>query len=92
MQALNRRAAALGLAFLYTLAFVGGCQTLGRPRRNQEDSDVTRAAASGDEVESNKILDVQSDSSNGRPFFRASRLPGGLSDEAREIESHMNIR
>jgi hypothetical protein len=92
MQALNRRAVALGLAFLYTLAFVGGCQNLGRPRRNQGDPDVTRAAAAGEEVESNKILDVQSDSSNARPFFRPTRLPGGLSDEAREIESHMNIR
>jgi hypothetical protein len=43
------------------------------------------------EVESNKILDVQSGQDEPKPFFKSSRLSGALSEEGREIESHLGI-
>ena len=36
------------------------------------------------------VLDVKS--ATPKPFFKPSRLTGGLSDEAREIEGDMGIR
>jgi hypothetical protein len=84
MQALYRRAASLAMAFACTLIFASGCETLGKKRQIATGSET--------ETESTKILDVQSDPSKPEPFFRSSRLPGGLSDEAREIERHMNIQ
>ena len=67
-----------------------GCETLNL-RKNHRDDDPDVKKASADEVESTKVLDVQSDSAKPKPFFRPSRLSGGLSDEAREIESHVGI-
>lgn len=61
-------------------------------RRKARDADAEKAVSKEDEVDSNKILDVQSDPAKPKPFFRPSGLAGGLSDEAREIESHMGIR
>lgn len=99
MQTILRRASRLGLALAFTFAAAPGCRSLGlRQPHAEKDPEVARASGTtpgsggGDEVESNKILDVQSEPSKPKSFFRPSRLPGGLSDESREIEGHLGIR
>lgn len=81
----------LGVAVWGTLLTFPGCDWphQGVRRRGQEPG---LAHEGDDDVESTKILDVQSDPLKPKPFFRSSRLSGGLSDEAREIESHVGIR
>ena len=77
------------------LLLAPGCETPNprKPHLNG-DTDVSKASVGkpGDDVESTKILDVQSDPSKPRPFFKSSRLSGGLSDEAREIERHVGVQ
>lgn len=89
---MNRRTLGLALT-LFTLcpAWIG-CQSPHRKLRpHDNDPDPAKASSGGDAVESTKVLDVQADPVEKKPFFRSSRLPSGLSDEAREIESHVGV-
>ncbi|GAC1470989.1 MAG: hypothetical protein NVSMB9_16640 [Isosphaeraceae bacterium] len=89
---LNRRIQRLALVLLTCVSGLAGCESLHQNlRARTPEADTPHGLSERDEVESNKILDVQSDPVKRRPFFRSSRLPGGLSDEAREIESHVGI-
>ena len=80
---------------LGVLLLASGCEALNLRRHHRDDAlddkNASAAAAPGSDVESTKILDVQSDSSKPKPFFKSSRLSGGLSDEAREIERHVGV-
>lgn len=82
-------------ASVYVVLSLAGCETL-RLRQNHRgpdhDPDVKHAAPERVESEGEKILDVRSDDKKSQPFFRPSRLAGGLSSEAREIEGDMGIR
>ncbi len=90
---MNRRTFGFGLSFLTVSLALPGCDLPHHGlRRRGRDADAAEASTKTDEVESNKIYDVQSDPAKPRPFFKGSRLQGGLSDEAREIESHVGIR
>ncbi len=91
---MKRRFSWLALTvFLAVSAALAGCEAIHRNVRPAKDHDPDVAHASGEAVESdgNKILDVQSDGKKSKPFFRASRLSGGLSSEAREIEDSLGI-
>ena len=77
------------------LAGAVGCQTEHALLRKPKATDSTEAkeskeTASEVETESSKILDVSSD--KPKPFFKASRMPSGLSDEARDIEKDLGIQ
>ncbi len=92
---MTRRTLGLGLTLVSLCPALAGCDPLLhnlRQRDRDRDPDVTKTSAVADEVESTKILDVQSEPSQKKPFFKSSRLSGGLSDESREIESHFGIR
>jgi hypothetical protein len=95
MKAFTRRAVGLALTVVSALGFGTGCESwlLRRPPHST-DPGVTRTSGedSKDEVETDKILDVQSDPSKPKRFFSASRLPAGLSDESREIERHLGVQ
>lgn len=81
-----------------TAALAAGCQSLRQAIRGsgQDSASVmtkTRhlsesSALDGDPA---KILAVDSDPQKPKPFFRNSRRSGGLSTEAREIESHLGV-
>ena len=90
---MNRRYPGVALALVTSCAILAaGCEPLHHNLR-PKDRDPEVAHASGEAVESagDKILDVQSDGKAAKPFFRSSRLSGGLSDEAREIEGSLGI-
>jgi len=95
MKAIYRRSAGSLLALLAAFPVATGCESLG-PRRLHRGSEtrVSRdsSALPADENETSQIQDVMAEPSKPKPFFKSSRLPGGLSDEAREIESHVGIR
>jgi hypothetical protein len=70
-----------------------GCEPLRhnlRRRDSAKDDAVSRAV--DDEHEGEQVLDVRSSHEKPRPFFKSSRLPSGLSSEAREIEGDLGIR
>jgi hypothetical protein len=84
-------------AFFFSAAVAGmtGCETL-RSRLRQDDDDKKQAADAGDvskpkavESDTGKIMSVDSDASDPKPFFKSDRKSGGWSSEAREIESHL---
>ena len=73
-----------------------GCELFDHGLRHRDrDPEIKRTNLDRDpseaETESEKMLDVQSDKEKPKPFFRGSRLPSALSDEASEIEGHLGI-
>lgn len=61
-----------------------GCKLLGEQSRSKSDElSELRASEKSDDTE-------QSVAPKG--FFKASRLPGAMSDEGREVESHLGIQ
>ena len=99
MKATYRRAIAPGLILLGALSVAPGCESLNLRRQCQNgDCQAARASStapstvSAGEAESSKVLDVQSEPSKPQPFFKSSRLSGGLSNEAREIERHVGVQ
>jgi hypothetical protein len=91
---MNRRFFGVALTLACVLLSVAGCETLRtrqHVRHTDYDPEVKDAAAEKVESEGEKILDVRSDGKKSQPFFRSSRLVGGLSSEAREIEGDMGI-
>ena len=76
-----------------TILALSGCE----PRRhNLRHGDRTKDDAvsktSDEEREGEQVLDVRSSHEKPKPFFKSSRLPSGLSSEAREIENDLGIR
>jgi hypothetical protein len=81
----------LTLVFASCLALTG-CESLHHNLRSQDrDPEVKNASAETETSDADKVLDVKSDGKTKKPFFSATRLSGGLSSEAREIESDMGI-
>ena len=91
---MNRRFFGVALTLVCcSCVTLAGCEWLHQGLRSKSDRDPAVAHASGESVESegDKILDVRSDSKKLKPFFRSSRLSGGLSSEAKEIENDLGI-
>jgi hypothetical protein len=78
---------------------IAGCESLRNAIRSRGDEHAssankpTNGSADPSAVESDptKLWSVDSDAKNPQPFFKNSRLSGGLSSEAREIESHLGV-
>jgi hypothetical protein len=72
-------------------AALSGCESLARHTR-QRDPDVKQAGAASDEPEADKVLGVDNQQDKPKGFFKSSRLPGGLSDESRDIEKSLGVK
>ncbi len=72
---------------------LAGCESLHHGLQPKDrDPEVAHASAESTESDEDKVLDVKSDSKTKVPFFKSSRLSGGLSPEARDIEKDMGIQ
>lgn len=80
-----------GFVISFCLA-TAGCDWPNHNLRRDHDKDVSKTSDSAEESDTSKVLDVQSDPAKPKSFFKPSRLSGGLSDEAREIEKDMGIK
>lgn len=82
----SRSGQTLSLLVIVAGLLLVGCDSLhqGVRRPAREEASAGEVAAPG-----NEVLDVQPQSK--KPFFKASRLPGGMSDEGREIERDLGI-
>jgi hypothetical protein len=90
---MNRRLLGVTLTLVLSCLSMAGCQWLNHGLRSQDrDPDVTQATAEAVGSDGDKVLDVQDNGKQAKPFFRPSRLSGGLSSEAREIENNLGIR
>jgi hypothetical protein len=79
------------------MAGMAGCETL-RSRLRPGDEDRARVSDAADvtkpkavESDTSKIMSVDSDSNNPRPFFKSDRKSGAWSSEAREIEKDLGV-
>jgi hypothetical protein len=81
--------AALALLLLSVPALTG-CESL---RQGLHDGESVRDDHKGDGggSKTDEVLDVQSSQDKPKPFFKSTRLPGGLSSESRAIERDMGI-
>ena len=74
-----------------------GCETLRSRLRHGDDDragvsnsdDVTKPKAV--ESDTSKIMGVDSDSNNPKPFFKSDRRSGAWSSEARAIEKDLGV-
>lgn len=85
---ISARAVFVPALVLGSVLGISGCDSLRhgvRSEKSESGADHAEAVPSG----GNQVLDVRS--SSKQPFFRPSRLPGGLSDESREIERDLGI-
>jgi hypothetical protein len=82
---MNRRLIGLGVALLSVCSSLAGCETLRQSTREKTDESTPeeRVAENVDEVKP---------SEESAKFFKANRLSGGWSSEARDIESHLGVR
>ena len=90
---MNRRSLSLAFGLLVLSPLLGGCESLPRrARQSEEKSEAEEPLDARSEVQtdSRKVLDVSS--GKPRPFFKSTRLPSGLSDEAREIENSLGVQ
>ena len=73
-------------SFLVVLGLISltGCETLFH--RKPADSKKEEAK---DEIATGDVHELKAD--GAKAFHKSNRLSGGLSDQAREIESHFNI-
>jgi len=94
-EAMKRWTLGLTLSLPILLPALSGCDTLRHALRKPEP-DAAKAAeaeAEADVPESKKIYDVQSEgTAKPKPFFKANRLSGALSDEGRDIENHLGVQ
>ena len=66
-----------------------GCESL-RSWRHKDDDDMMASAADSKSSSSSKIIGSSPDDQDASSFFQSNqRTSGGLSSEAREIESHL---
>jgi hypothetical protein len=94
---MTRRSICRALCLGAVVAGMSGCETLrSRLRPGDEDSgrasdadDVTRPKAV--ESDTSKIMGVDSDANNPKPFFKSDRRSGAWSSEAREIEKDLGV-
>ena len=85
-----RRTLAAFLALVCSGSALIGCESFHQNTRKR-DRDVDRASAESDEPEKDKVLGVDSDQDKPKGFFKSSRLPGGMSDESRDIEKSLGV-
>jgi hypothetical protein len=90
---MNRRCSLVALArpasvFLAACLVLVGCDATRSRMRHASTNDPPTEKKS--EAEGSEVLDVKPQSK--LPFFRPSRLPGGMSDESREIERDLGIK
>ncbi len=81
---MKRRIVWVGVALV--CASMMGCKMLDHQKRSNSD-DPTEAP-----IPEKKADSEPSESIAPKGFFKPSRLPGALSDEAREVESHLGIQ
>jgi hypothetical protein len=74
-----------------------GCETLHSWLRSKHD-DAAKQSDKDDprkpkavESDTSKIMSVDSDKDNPKPFFKSDRRSGGWSSEAREIEKDLGV-
>ena len=65
-----------------------GCESL-RSWRHKDDDDMMAKAADSKDSSNSKIIGSSPDDQDSSTFFQNNRRSGGLSSEAREIESHL---
>ncbi|WP_337175815.1 hypothetical protein [Paludisphaera sp.] len=83
---------ACALALCAGLA-AGGCDTLRPSTRREPPPPIDEAVEPADGDGSDRIEAVTSDGRpSNAPFFKNNRLKGGLSDQARDIESSLGVR
>ncbi len=71
---------------IFGLLSMTGCETLFHRKATDE-----KKVDPKDEVATDDIQDLKHDGGT-KAFHKNNRLSGGLSDQAREIESHFNIQ
>ena len=94
---MTRRSMCRVLCVSAVMAGMTGCETL-RSRLRPDDDDRGRVSDADDvtrpkavESDTSKIMGVDSDSSNPKPFFKSDRRSGAWSSEAREIEKDLGV-
>ncbi|QEH38293.1 hypothetical protein OJF2_68910 [Aquisphaera giovannonii] len=81
------------LLFLMGLSVstLAGCDRLKQMLRSSDHATKADAAEDADPTSPTKIQAVDADAKNPKPFFSKGYSSGGLSKEAREIESHLGV-
>jgi hypothetical protein len=94
---MTRRSMCRVLYVSAVMAGMTGCETL-RSRLRPADDDRGRASDSDEltrpkavESDASKIMGVDSDANNPKPFFKSDRRSGAWSSEAREIEKDLGV-
>jgi hypothetical protein len=95
-----RRFICLGVAISSLVFGPVGCDTHRCFLRSKDDADEVAKKRDQDDatkvgaVESDpsKIMSVDSDSKDPKPFFNSGRRSGGWSSEAREIEKNLGVQ
>jgi hypothetical protein len=95
---MTRRSMCRVLCLSAVMAGMTGCETL-RSRLRPDDDDKRKRAYDADDVtkpkavdsDTSKIMGVDSDSNNPKPFFKSDRRSGAWSSEAREIEKNLGV-
>jgi hypothetical protein len=94
---MTRRSVCRMLCLGAVVAGMSGCETL-RSRLRPGDLDRARVADADDvtkpkavDSDTSKIMSVDSDSNNPKPFFKTDRRSGAWSSEAREIEKDLGV-
>jgi hypothetical protein len=81
---MNRRILGLGLCLVCSCIGLGGCELLDHEKRSKSN-----AAVHEHEEGAEKVGAVESAPPKG--FFSNSRLSGGLSSEARDVERNLGV-
>ena len=94
---MTRRPICRGLVLSMLVLGSSGCDTLHSWLRPKQD-DGAKVAGKDDptkptavEFDTNKIMSVDSDKDDPKPFFKSDRRSGGWSSEAREIEKDLGV-
>ncbi len=86
-----RRYLSIGLLAVGFAAAATGCEVLDRRSKASAEADPADPIAPA-EAQVPEDRDETPKSTGISRFYKASKRPGGLSDEAREIEGHFNIQ
>jgi hypothetical protein len=94
---MKRRSMSRVLCLAAVVVGMAGCETL-RSRVRPDDDNRGQLWGSDDvmkpkgvDSDPSKIMSVDSDSQNPKPFFSGDRRSGGWSSEARQIERDLNV-
>jgi hypothetical protein len=88
---MKRRILRTGLAVGCAVSWLAGCETLQRfGRRPASDEPVAKVAKSAEPVEDGEAESKAPAGPKG--FFKSTRLPGGLSSEANDIERSLGVQ